>query len=115
MNQPEPVDLSPLDPEVDTQRWSLLVDATRVRVEAVLRHRELDPIAVLSGWARPILAAAAAILLLLGAATTALGRPDQPAASEARRLAHLTESSVLRGRGPTGAELLAAIGRRETR
>jgi hypothetical protein len=115
MNEPEPIDLSPLDPEVDAQRWSLIVESTRLRVAAVLHGRQADPLAVLSGWARPILAAAAAVLLLLGAATVAFGDPDRPAVSEARRLAYLTESSVLRGRGPTGAELLAAIDRREGR
>ena len=109
MNELEPVDLSPLDPELDARRWSVLVDATRLRVAAVLRDRELDPLAVVSGWTRPILAAAALLLLLFGAAVAALGGPGSPGASEARRLAYLAESSVLRGRPPTGAQVMAAI------
>jgi hypothetical protein len=110
MNEPEPVDLSPLDPEHDPQRWSLLMAATRLRVaEAVRRRgRNVDPLAVVTEWARPILAAAAMILLLLGAATV-FGVPGMREMSQARRLAYLTQSSLLRGQTPTGAELMAAI------
>jgi hypothetical protein len=110
MNQPEPVDLSPLDPERDPQRWSLLMAATRLRVaEAVLRRsREADPLALVTEWARPILATAAMILLLLGAATV-FGVPGMREMSQARRLSYLTQSSVLRGQTPTGAELMAAL------
>lgn len=40
MNDPEAIDLSPLDPERDPRHWSQLLDATRFRVaEAVLRRR----------------------------------------------------------------------------
>jgi hypothetical protein len=110
MDEPGPIDLSPLDPERDPERWQLLVEATRLRVAAVLseRAREPDPFSVLSGWGRSILAAAAAVLLLLGwasAARTAYAPGDR---SNVRRLALLTESSVIHGRAPTGAELLAA-------
>ncbi|MGH7525578.1 MAG: hypothetical protein ACREMX_02625 [Gemmatimonadales bacterium] len=110
MKEPEAVDLSLLDPERDPRRWSVLMDATRLRVaEAVLRRsRELDPLALVSAWARPILAAAAVILLLLGAATV-FGKLGTRGMSKARGLAHLTESSVLRGQAPTGAELMAVI------
>jgi hypothetical protein len=111
MDDPEPIDLSPLDPERDRERWDLLVDTTRLRVAAVLseRAREPDSVSVLSAWARPILAAAAAVLLLLGGAVAVLGghAPADPA--DARRLALLTESSVVHGRAPTGAELMAAV------
>lgn len=114
MNEPEPVDLTPLDPEADADRWSRLVGATRLRVAAVLLQRELDPFAVVGGWTRPILAAAAVLLLLLGTADLVLGRrPSAP--SEARRLAYLAESSVLHGHTPTGAEIMSAVRAREGR
>jgi hypothetical protein len=116
MNDLEPIDLSPLDPERDPKHWALLVDVVRLRVEAAVaeRAREPDALAVLSGWARPILAAAAA-LLVLGTAAITLREPAVPATTEARRLAYLAESSVLHGRPPTGAQVMNAIGRRATR
>jgi hypothetical protein len=109
MNEPEPVDLSPLDPQADAERWSLLVDATRLRVAAVLRDRELDPFVVVSRWARPILAAAATLLLLLSFAVATLGGSRTIELSEARRLAYLAESSVLHGHAATGAEVMGAV------
>jgi hypothetical protein len=111
MDEPEPIDLSPVDPQRDPERWSLLVEATRLRVAAVLsaRARETDSVSVLSAWARPILAAAAAALLLLGGAAAVLGGHAPADPSDARRLALLAESSVVHGRAPTGAELLAAV------
>jgi hypothetical protein len=111
MNEPGAIDLSPLDPERDPERWNLLVEATRLRVAPVLseRAREPDSVSVLSSWARPILAAAVAVLLLLGGAATALGGRAPAKPSDARRLALLTESSVIHGRAPTGAELMAAV------
>ena len=111
MHEPEGVDLSPLDPERDPERWRRAVQATRFRVAAVLRERErrMDPLDVLGGWTRPILAAAAALVVLLGAAEAALGSARADGAADARRLARLTEHAVLHGRAPSGAEILAAI------
>lgn len=112
-HEPESVDLSPLDPERDPARWAALMDATRVRVAAALleRRREPDPLEVMSGWARPILAAAAGLLLLLGAAATMLGSPSAPAPSDTRQLARLSEAALLHGRMPTGAELRQTLDR----
>ena len=111
MHDPGRIDLSPLDPEGDPERWRRMMQATRLRMAAVLRDRErnADPLEVLSGWVRPILAAAAALLLLLGAADAMVDGPGPSPGSNARRLARLTEDAVLHGRAPTGAELLAAI------
>ena len=111
MNDPEAIDLSPLDPRRDPNRWSLLVEATRLRVAAAMlqRSRERDPLAIVSGWARPILAAAAVVLVLLGAVGAALRGPVAPSGSAPRRLALLAEASVVEGRSPTGAELVAAL------
>ena len=113
MMDPDGLDLSPLDPARDQLRWARVVGATRARVHAVLSGRLTAPDAldVVSTWFRPLVAAAAALALVLGAAGTAvssrhaaLGR-----ASEARRLAMLTDNSLARGQRPTGTELLIAI------
>ena len=111
MNEPEPVDLSALDPARDPERWAAIVEATRLRVAAALRDRESDPFAVLVAWNRRVLAAAAALLVLLGAAVAAWGGHRPPAVSEARRLAYLAESSVLHGSRPDGAQVWAAMHR----
>jgi hypothetical protein len=114
MSDPEPVDLSLLDPARDPGRWSQLLDATRARVDAALLQRaaRLDPLAFVGAWARPLLAAAAVAGLLIGAAAAMLAERStgsHPAWSDARRLAALTEGSLGRGRAPTGAELVAAL------
>lgn len=117
MTDSEPIDLSPLDPERDPARWAMMADAVRLRIDAALlqRTREPDPFAVLSGWARPILAAAAVALLMLGSAAVRLGSTPVPRASEARRLAYLAESSVVHGRIPTGGQVMQVIMGRGTR
>jgi hypothetical protein len=117
MSDPRPLDLSPLDPARDPERWLRILEQTRVRVDAVLREREqpADVLTVMAAWARPVLAAAAALLLLLGAALVS-GDNDQfrPEMSEARRLAALS-AGFADGHLPTGAELSAALGGRRER
>jgi hypothetical protein len=114
IDQWQPVDLSALDP-ARRPAWAARVEATRRAVAATVGSRKLcqGPLEVLSGWARPILAAAAILLAVVGAADALLrGSPSStPAAlNEARRLALLTEASVAHDRAPTGAELRAAMG-----
>ena len=110
MHEPEPVDLSPLDPERDPARWSALLAATSLRVEATLQRRigERDPLDVLSRWSRPILAAAG-LVLLLGAAGAMLGAPATVSPTDARRLARLSETALLHGRPPSGAQIVSAL------
>jgi hypothetical protein len=108
-DQWEPVDLSPLDP-ARRPEWTARVEATRRAVAATLASRSLrqGPLEVLSGWARPILAAAAVMVALLGGADALLRGSAAPAPArpgEARRLALLSEASVAHGRAPSGAEL----------
>jgi hypothetical protein len=112
-DQPEPVDLSPLDP-ARRPEWEARVAATRQVVSAAVRRRAATPrpLDIVGAWARPILAAAAVLLVLLGGADALLhhvsaGRAGGP--GEARRLALLSESSVAHGRVPTGAELRGAL------
>ena len=118
LNLSPPVDLSPLDPGRDPERWSTMLEATRQRVAVALleRGRERDPFDLLSEWARPVLAAAASLLLLLGGAGAILGRPAAPPApTDARQLARLSETAVLRGQTPTGARLAALLRHRSPR
>ena len=109
MTEPEPVDLSALDPARNPERWAAIVEATRLRVAAALRERDADPWVVLLGWSRPLLATAAALLVLLGATVVERAASRPAAASEARRLAYLSESAVLHGRTPNGAQVWAAM------
>jgi hypothetical protein len=116
MNDPRPVDLSPLDPARDPAHWTALLEGTRARVDAVLAERERrDVLAVVGGWARPILAAAAVLLALLGAAL-ASDRMEPPRiyASDVERLAALS-AGLAEGHIATGAELSAALGARRFR
>lgn len=112
-DQWEPVDLSPLDP-ARRPDWTARVEATRSAVATTIGGRalRLGPLDVLSGWARPILAAAAVTVALLGGAEALLRGPASSAAArlgEARRLALLSEASVAHGRAPSGAELRAIL------
>ncbi len=119
MMDPDGLDLSPLDPARDQLRWARVVGATRARVHAALSGRLPTPgvLDVVGNWFRPLVAAAAVLAAVLGAAGSAvssrhaaLGR-----ASEARRLALLTDNSLARGQRPTGTELLIAIRSRSAR
>ena len=116
MSETPPVDLSPLDPARDPERWASIVRQTRTRIDAVLRERgrQTDVLTIVAGWARPVLAAAAAVLLLLGASFAARSGMPAPRASGARSLAALS-AGYADGHVPTGAELAAALGGRRTR
>jgi hypothetical protein len=112
-DQWEPVDLSTLDP-ARRPEWAARIEATRWVVAAIVERRAVihGPLDIVGGWARPILAAAAILLVLLGVADALL---DGSAASararlgEARRLALLSEASLVHRRTPTGAELRSIL------
>ena len=116
MSDLERMDLSALDPGRDPERWSRLMDATRLRVEAALAGRAgtAGALDILGAWYRPILAAAAVLALVFGAADAAIaGRGAAlEGASHARRLAALSDNSLGRGIRPSGAALLVALGSR---
>ncbi|MEZ0333001.1 MAG: hypothetical protein ACAI18_03260 [Gemmatimonadales bacterium] len=108
-DQWEPVDLSPLDP-ARRPEWTARVESTRRAVAATVERRaqRQGPLDMLSGWARPVLAAAAVLLALLGGADALLrgsGSSAPVRLGEARRLALLSEASVAHSRAPSGAEL----------
>lgn len=113
MTEADSMDLSPVDPGRDPERWAGRVDATRLLVEAVLARRigRAGALDIVGAWLRPILAAAAVLVALLGAAGAVLGGRNATLdrASEARRLAVLSDNSLGRGERPTGAQLLVAI------
>jgi hypothetical protein len=113
MTEADRMDLSPLDPELDPLRWARIVAATRLRVEAALERLAATPgpLELVGTWFRPILAAAAVVAALLGAARLMIdGRSEALAgASEARRLAALSDESLGRGVRPTGTQLLVAL------
>ncbi len=110
MNDFDRIDLSPLDPARDPVRWADFVAATRLRVEAALAAPPA-PLDLLAGWVRPILAAAAVLVALLGSARLLVGNKGAALehASEARRLAALSDQSLGQGLRPTGAQLLVAL------
>jgi hypothetical protein len=62
------IDLSPLDPSNDTQRWNELIESIVTRAIAI-RDRELSFTYQLFAWARPAfaLAAALAVFAIIGA------------------------------------------------
>lgn len=113
MTDAEGMDLAPLDPGRDPERWARHMEATRLMVEAVLAGRIAPSGALdfLGAWFRPILAAAAVLAAVVAAAGAVLGGRNAALdrASEARRLAVLSDNSLGRGQRPTGSQLLVAI------
>lgn len=75
-----PVDLSPLDPTVDRERYEQLVRRIVDRALPELDRRAAaataSVVAVLAGWARPAIAAAAVIAILATATVDVLGPLD---------------------------------------
>ena len=78
-------------------------------MDGVLLHRARpDPLALIAGWRRPLLAMAAATVLLLVPVEVALERRE--ARDEALRgMVSVSTAWAQEGRVPTGAELLRAI------
>lgn len=92
-----PIDLSPLDPTLDRERWErrIATIAALAAPELARRRRMVQPMEspslVLLGWFRPALSAAAVLALCAGAALSLLvqnqtGRPEPAVALEALRL-----------------------------
>jgi hypothetical protein len=101
------LDLSALDPARDPGHWRAVFDATLSRVDDVLNGRQ-DPLALIAGWRRPLLAAAAAALLMLVPVEVALERRETRAET-VRGLVAVSTAWAQEGRAPTGAELLRAM------
>lgn len=101
------LDLSALDPDRDG-RWRAVFDTTLTRVDDVLLNRRRDPLALIAGWRRPLLAAAAAAVLVLVPVEVALERRETRRES-VRGLVSVSTAWAQEGRAPSGAELLRAI------
>jgi hypothetical protein len=102
------LDLSALDPARDPGHWRTVFDATLARVDDALLHRRQDPLALIAGWRRPLLAVAAAALLMLVPVEVALERRETRAET-VRGLVAVSTAWAQEGRAPTGEELLRAM------
>ena len=102
------LDLSALDPARDPARWRAVVDATLTRVDDVLLHRRQDPLALIAGWRRPLLAAAAAALPVRVPVEVARARRETRVKT-VRGLVAVSTAWAQEGVAPTGAELLRAM------
>ncbi len=102
------LDLSALDPARDPARWRAAVDATLARVDAALLRRRQDPLTLIAGWRRPLLAAAAAAVLVLVPVEVALERRESRLET-VRGLVSASTAWARDGREPSGAELLRAM------
>jgi hypothetical protein len=109
MTDHDPIDFSALEPE--RARWESIVQATRTGLDAALEAREdraRDPIGVIAGWRRPVLAAATLLVALLIPAELMLEAREARAES-IHRLAVRSAAWVAGARTPTGAEILRVI------
>lgn len=108
MDDDQRLNLAALDPARAPDRWRAVVEATLARVDDVLLQRRQDPLALIAGWRRPLLAAAAAALLVLVPVEVALERRETRAET-VRGLVSASTAWAREGRAPSGAELLRAI------
>ena len=109
MMDEERMDLSALDPARDPGRWQAVMQATLAGVDGVLLHRARpDPLALIAGWRRPLLALAAAAVVLLVPVEVALERRETRRET-LRGLVDVSTAYAQEGRAPTGAELLQAM------
>lgn len=112
----ERIDLSPLDPAADELEWRRRVAAV-VRAagpELARRSRRVSPVAAVSEWARPAMAAAAALVLLATAALTMIEREQAPVVvtagvTEALELPAPAMAWLAEGRPPSVADLVTEI------
>ena len=108
MKEPEPIDLSPLDPMENPARWQPVVDATLERVDAALDHPSADPLTLIAGWSRPVLLAAAGVLAVLVPIEFVLERSEDRR-EQVERLVALSLHGDPDGGPPDGAQFLRAL------
>lgn len=114
----ERLDLSPLDLAADELGHERLVRRVMQAAgpELARRARSVTPLAMVAGWARPTLAAAAVVAILAGGALLTTER-SSPAATSSMATAlgvpdHAAEW-LEDGRGPSEADLVLAMERRQ--
>src|SRR5690606_358270 len=112
-----PIDLSPLDPAADPDRWERLIEtiARAAAPELARRAETRSVIAIIGHWLRPALAAG--IVLAVGATATLsllerdAERPPMPTAGleEALELGEPVSLWLSENRAPTTSDLLLAL------
>ena len=114
--EPERVDLSPLDLTEDQLAYERLVRRVMDAAgpELARRARAATPLALLSGWARPMLTAAAIIAALALGAIMATERPagtaETGSMADALGVPAPAAEWLAEGREPTEADLVLAFG-----
>ena len=110
MNEHDPVDLSLLDPAADPARWQRVVDATLLRVSAVLeaRQRAQDPLTLIASWRRPVLVAAGIAVAILIPVELFL-EVHEARAEQVEALVTLSTELVRAEAPPSGADFLRAL------
>ena len=109
------IDLSALATSADQDRWNAVVERTLERVSAVLAQPRapVDPLFLIAGWIRPIVAAAAVLIAILIPTEIALESREETR-ERVERLVQLT--SRLSGDRALGAtEFVRALGERSHR
>lgn len=108
-----------LSPERDPLRWEAVVRSIAAAAEPELARRssQADPLLLLAGWTRPLLATAAALAAVASAALVSVGGGSQaeaPVTAGAPALAEALLPSALAawvegGPAPTAEELVVAL------
>lgn len=113
----ERLDLSPLDPTADPDRWERLIRSIRQRAEPELARRAAarSVLAVIGSFARPAMAAAAVLATLsTGVIAVSMGGQepqlyDGPVLEEALRLSAPVSNWLIEARAPSTYDLVLAI------
>jgi hypothetical protein len=111
----QPIDLRPLDPTLDRERWErrIATITTLAAPELARRATAADsPFLVLLDWFRPALAVAATLALCAGAALAMLLQPPatpEPAMAEALRLPAPVALWLGEEQPPSVADLASAV------
>jgi hypothetical protein len=108
MNEHDRLDLSPLDPLRDPAHWRSVVDATLVRVDAVLARRPQDPLSLIASWTRPLLVATLVALAVLVPVELAL-EMREARAGQVERLVELSADWRHGEPPPSGSDFLRAL------
>ncbi len=117
----EPIDLRPLDPTLDRERWERRIATLTALAAPELARRaamaqDAGPSLVLLGWFRPALAMAATLAVCAGAALAMLlqspaapPEPATPAMTEALRLPAPVALWLGEEQPPSVADLASAV------
>jgi anti-sigma-K factor RskA len=107
-----PVDLSPLDPRRDPERWERMVHGILARAAAPAAAVIRGPWMALAAWRRPALAAAAAVaaVSILALRLTSTPAPEPPTTVvEALDVPRPMSDWLVEGRGPGRQDVLVAL------